>query len=398
MKTELALAIGAALIDALRAQIKFSANILKISSEFRSDNLYKFEKIGTSLVRNSPFCSALEAGHGYCGELSYAGLRVARYLKLSHLSGWYISALYFKGDHLFLLIHEGKLTAMGYYDKVADSFKDLNRKYKGAVIVDPWIYTASRLSEHKQHLKIAESYGVLSFYSDIIVLDSKQIPFTGTPVRKPSMHYEEACVIDFYKFLRANSLDYYIGSTNYAKGASYSEIREEFINASQRYKDLLSLYFFVQSVKSHSSMWIKLFIDDSTKVASINKVIEYLAGCKREDTILRKKDLQFILISFIRICFIPQAESYFQEKNKLARTNTGEALITELQKVKFDFEDKSFSLDFIRNNQVSAYEKLFNFAYGSMLAKPEDIYLDMNKAFIYAEVDKLHLTLKPLTT
>ncbi|RNC76754.1 hypothetical protein DA717_14150 [Piscirickettsiaceae bacterium NZ-RLO2] len=110
---------------------------------------------------------------GYCSEVS----EVATYLgsMLDQLEEpVYLSAIGATG-HEFCLIHQSyelhQQTKRDIF--IADDFKSLSEKKElvNAIIADPWIYKASKLSDYQEHIKSAHDFvGPLvyrSFYGKI---------------------------------------------------------------------------------------------------------------------------------------------------------------------------------------------------------------------------------------
>ncbi|WP_108652714.1 hypothetical protein [Dongshaea marina] len=184
------LAIGSALTTVARLHIKYSVNMVSERQLLRSKrNTYmyheKFQHLDelrkSTVQRPQKIAMALEHSVGCCGELCMICYEIADSYSFELTENLYITNLYtYHGDpesifnHSFLLLHQsGTLNQRVVNSSLRDvpvssSMHTLSRSYQGldnAVIVDPWIYAATPLSELTAHILRAEELGVEECYT-----------------------------------------------------------------------------------------------------------------------------------------------------------------------------------------------------------------------------------------
>ena len=102
------LAFGAALVQTIRTQIKYSENIKSLYEGYEETNFYhaRIKKV-SKLVYSStdPGQAALDSGVGYCDDLCSACLYIAKNLNYLEINNFYLSLLA-TPSHVFILAHD----------------------------------------------------------------------------------------------------------------------------------------------------------------------------------------------------------------------------------------------------------------------------------------------------
>ncbi|AXA34456.1 hypothetical protein [Francisella adeliensis] len=298
------LAIGAALVDTVRSQIKYSfnmdeegqlfdglnrtsiyKNMIKKVFALNNQNLaYTPEEIGKVFLQNKT---------GVCDNLSLACLYIAKGLEKIKTDTFYLS-LMGTPKHVFVLAHCSHdlfhLRSRSW-KKYTNSFKDLASKndLSNAVIIDPWIYKASKLENYNNHLHHAELYSVNDFYNGKIEYINQHIIISSSsPISTIDDKYIEIFneCYEIQKQKLANRRD------SFARGRRFSSVRRSLEFNIQPQQKLTSLrnffinltandhFYNVQWYKSSSAFYkAKKFKHSDRKGKCINSVINYLNNC-----------------------------------------------------------------------------------------------------------------------
>ncbi|ODN41487.1 hypothetical protein [Piscirickettsia litoralis] len=254
------LAIGAALVWAVRRSIKYSENIKSLysgdlyNSSFRRDRKTEINKLRTDYAQSDEYAvKALRTRVGLCAELSTVAVYLGKIIavQIKHEQKVYISKVG-TPKHSFCLIHQSKALFKSIAKRVeAQSLQDLiclRGDLKNAVIVDPWIYKASKLSNYKGHLEHAKLYGVEDFYKGKVTnkVYSKEM-HTKPPKIKitESVHKALECFRLAYKDEKNKLIkNKYI----FAKGRKLASVRKDLDSDIKRRKQLKSLRRFIQQM------------------------------------------------------------------------------------------------------------------------------------------------------
>ncbi|MEY8768802.1 hypothetical protein [Francisella philomiragia] len=151
-------------------------------------------------------------------------------------------------DHFFILAHESKeidIKASIYCTDSYDGFEKLanNEVLKNAIIIDPWVYKATKLEKYIDHLEHTDLYGVKDFYDE----------------------------------QKRNLLENY---SSFSIGRKYNDVRKSLeFNINEHRKILISLKDFINRLKTVSSTWYSGFKHSDRKGDSLEIVIEYLDNC-----------------------------------------------------------------------------------------------------------------------
>ena len=114
------LAIGAALVQTVRSQIKYSENIPALYLGYKNSYLYK-NSMG--LLSRNNYCgynpnelgkSSIDQGVGCCDELSLACMYIAKGLKEIKIDKFYLSLVNVGNKHVFILAHCSKISLIQY--------------------------------------------------------------------------------------------------------------------------------------------------------------------------------------------------------------------------------------------------------------------------------------------
>jgi hypothetical protein len=286
------LAIGSALVETVRSQIKYSPNMCRDGQLFDGltessilmnlvSNFDNFRnKDHTSLKTAKEY---LESRTGLCDGLSLACIYIAKGLEEIKKNTFYLS-LMGTGSHAFVLAHSSRILYNSKklnYKHSVNSLLELSMcsDIYNAVIIDPWIYKATKLKDYLYHLKHAKLYNCEDYYiGDIKCLD---LHITISP-SSPSCIIDNKYICIFNKYYRMQK-DYLLYSReSFARGRRYSSVRKslEYTIKIQLY--LKSFICFLESLKQQCTSWYSFFftknrtdniIDDA--INCINMIIKY---------------------------------------------------------------------------------------------------------------------------
>ncbi|QIV95685.1 hypothetical protein EDC55_10834 [Allofrancisella inopinata] len=239
------LAIGTALVKTVRKYIKYSENIDSLYSGYKKNGfyisrLYKFREL-RSLSPSTPEEEgrvSLELGVGYCGELSFACLYIAQGLKKIKVNTFYLSFMN-TAEHAFILAHTSlKLfnsTSSPEWVYYKDNFHELSidPELSNAVIIDPWIYKATKLSNYLEHLEHAELFQVGDFYDSVIMYGSVHV--TISPKSKiTNINEDYINTFEFFYKEQKQKLDN--KRESFARGRRFRSVRESLEYNIQQYQ------------------------------------------------------------------------------------------------------------------------------------------------------------------
>ena len=232
-----------------------------------------------------------------------------------------------------------------------------------AVIVDPWIYKATKLSNfYEEHFTAAQEFGVESYYSDRHLVRTGCVPddYSFKMSQNKGMLSDEKYKFDTAVFKLIELYNQIYGGNNYIKnnGRSLLDVRKSFDENESYYFNLKSLLEFVQKLFSKSSNYYSgrsCFSPrgEHKKDLCYKILINYLEN-KNESFLYDRKNIKSIFGLSLKLSALIRGKSQPTSKGvgfKVAQTKTACALldIDVIPDSKYAFEQlEGMSLDKFR--------------------------------------------------
>ncbi|MBK2027922.1 hypothetical protein IB643_07130 [Allofrancisella guangzhouensis] len=288
------LAIGAALVQTVRTIIRYSDNMDESGQLFdglKQSHVYEELTSKYPIWRSNPYTpdgvgkKSLELGAGFCDSLSLACLYIAKGLEEIRIGTFYLSIMS-TPTHVFVLAHtsldlfkssSGSSKMWRYYKK---DFEALSNSvgFENAVIIDPWIYKATKLENYLEHLEHARLYQVQDFYdSDIRYLDSV-VHLKISPTTTVSQIHKKYIDI-FTESYKSQKQKLDNKRDTFARGRRFSSVRESLVRNIERgiqQAQITSLTDFFIRLANQSSSWYSGYKHSDRKGKCIRSVITYL--------------------------------------------------------------------------------------------------------------------------
>ncbi|MGJ3495614.1 hypothetical protein ACR9PT_13765 [Piscirickettsia salmonis] len=291
MNSDPLLAIGAALVKAVRKNIKYSENLYspKGVESFYDDRSSKIDSIRENInlfsgqvegVDPATYAKqALDKRIGVCSEVSKIATYLASMLnQLEMEESVYISVIG-PPHHTFCLIHQSyalhQQTTVGVC--IADSLEELseNKELENAVIVDPWLYKASNLIDYKGHIGYAQKFigdSAIEYFNDKIYTEGYSEKLGTT---QPTTIVEKRLLRDFNIAYQEETQKLLDQSEAFAQGRNRSSIDNNLIRDARRWNQIKDLQLFIERLASKSSHWYSCVGYKNRK----NKSYQALIGC-----------------------------------------------------------------------------------------------------------------------
>jgi hypothetical protein len=301
------LAIGAALVQTVRSQIKYSYNMDESGQLFdglTNNYIYNDQYSKHPIYSAEPYTpkgmgkKSLEIRAGLCDSLVLACLYIAEGLEEIKINDFYLSFMA-TDKHVFALAHCSQNLFNSdslEWTKYVDSFEDLSRcrDLSNAVIIDPWIYKASKLEDYSNHLQHAKLYRVSDFYDGQIEYKDQHIEIRSS---SPISIIDDKYINRFNECYTAQKQKLLDSRSSFARGRSRSSVRrsleynvqQQQQQQEQQQEQLTSLrnFFINLTTKDHfynvqwyksspASYKAKKFQHSDQKGKCINTVINYL--------------------------------------------------------------------------------------------------------------------------
>ncbi|QIV94878.1 hypothetical protein [Allofrancisella frigidaquae] len=404
------LAIGAALVQTVRKYIKYSENIELLYSNYKASKFYKKRREEVIQIDNIPGLTytpqgygkvGLELGVGWCDELSLACLYIAQGSKKIRIGTFYLSLIStFK--HTFVLAH----TSLKLFNSTSPDwvyYKDnvhglsIDPELSNAVIIDPWTYKATKLSNYLEHLEHAELFQVRDFFEGTIRYGGVRITISPeSEVTNISEDYVNTFEF-FYKEQQQKLLE---RSDSFARGRKFSSVENslildvnkenenEIVTIQRMYRgyatrkhlqqQLISLIDFFTRLKSKSSYWYSWCLHSDRKGKAINSVILYLERCIDDYRYPGEDKLVKIFIRVMTILPIVRSSNIAPtnlSKENITMTSTAKGLFSlgVVPETKYDFEkytsDVDLKLDWVRD--IRRHRAMDRVRYTALLDKLE---------------------------
>lgn len=318
------LAIGAALVETVRSQIKYSTNMNRegqlfdglTNSKKYNDLYHKFrsQKRKGSYIERAK--KAIDLGSGFCGELARAVLYIADMIDINLSSKVYTTVLFIEPDHSLVLLHTSERINLHPDNSIlCKELNDLqqNPDLKDSVLVDPWIYCAKKSVNINELLVQAESFNVLNYYENDkfkVEINRKGDKSFISSLKNDNSHtnkYQNILDI-FYMFYEEQKQKLASRRDSFARGRRFSSVRNDLILdvyrpyglyenqivkiqsnyrgyltrrniKQQQQQQLISLKDFFTRLNNQSSYWYSHFGHSNTKGTRINETVTYLTGC-----------------------------------------------------------------------------------------------------------------------
>ena len=285
------LAIGAALVDTVRSQIKYSDNMDKRGQLFdglKDSYIYKdlYHKFDYQVRRDSYIeraKKAIDLGAGFCGELARVVLYIADMIDINLSSKVYTTVLFIEPDHALVLLHTSERINLHPDNSIlCKELNDLQKNIdlKDSVLVDPWIYCATKSVNINELLIQAKSFNVLNYYKNNRY--KVKINFRGdksfiSSLKNDNTHtnrYQNILDI-FYMFYEEQKQKLASRRDSFAKGRRFSSVRRSLEYNIQQQQQLNGLRTFFTRLNNQSSSWYGEW-GSNNKGTRINEAINYL--------------------------------------------------------------------------------------------------------------------------
>ncbi|KEI34927.1 hypothetical protein FRA_44c12240 [Francisella sp. W12-1067] len=204
------LALGSALVQSVRTYIPYSQNIDLLNKDYGNTDLCKYNSnllsthwgkycnIGSKGMLYERAKNALNIGVGNCSDLTLACLYIAAIAsEIIKLQGrkFYLSLIQFSGrDHAVALIHQYK---GGIGDDISYELEAIieDKDFDNAIIVDPWIYKATKLSDFALHFDHASLYGVQGNFISTNESETDEIEFMKIDITIPLLPQDKEDIL-----------------------------------------------------------------------------------------------------------------------------------------------------------------------------------------------------------
>ncbi|MCF6764445.1 hypothetical protein L3V82_01585 [Thiotrichales bacterium 19S3-7] len=382
------LAIGAAFVRATRKTIKYSENIEKLYEEHKESLYYYSRKAPVDrayMLQPSPERLAqlsINSGAAYCDGLAAVILYMANMLNLKDKladENVYLSLVTIN-NHTFCILHQSEKLAHSH-GVSANSFDELskNPELKNAVIVDPWIYKATQLSDYKSHIKHADTYGVGHLYNSRIEDCKNCIKINDNLSPKNEKEQEllndfDSAYLDEIELLKQSSSEFAVGRKieSIKKELTIDvktfddELRRKSELRKQLQEPLEDLYKFIEKLKSNSSLWYSGYGHTNRKGQAYQDLLDYIELIKASKKELSQTVLKNILICALRLAPIIRGSDSDKKVSisQLDMTSTAKSLLTNdvIPNTKYKFEAiEGMDLDDLRkiinNSKLNEREK-----------------------------------------
>tara|TARA_R110002167_G_scaffold363929_2_gene584972 strand:+ start:245 stop:1087 length:843 start_codon:yes stop_codon:yes gene_type:complete len=172
---------GSSLSYAVRQMIPYSENIKALIRgrdnspvwNERRDLVYskRSERSSGKFHVDAKLSHILSSGVGYCGEIAYCVVELAK--MIPPLNGeLYATELRFYDSHCFILLHQDRGThdavnSQGFESgEIVKDLKELSEitELRNAVIVDPWVYKSTKLTDWKRHMDHVNTFDASVYY------------------------------------------------------------------------------------------------------------------------------------------------------------------------------------------------------------------------------------------
>ncbi|MCF6766777.1 hypothetical protein L3V86_00145 [Thiotrichales bacterium 19S11-10] len=257
--------IGVGLMFAVRNNLKYSTNTpalyeqVDLSSQYYKKLSQDFRALRSNLnniLHTRKHAElALKYRAGMCDEMG----TVATYLgsmAVNTEEPVYITAL-FTPTHVFCLIHQDEaLAKIDKRQKYVDGLKELSevKSLKNAVIVDPWIYAVTCLSDWEKHIKHAESYDPSGFFSGVITTLGYSEKLSRVEP-SPDNKRLQRIIRDFNTAYNYAKNSIHEGNINSPISIQFDDLKEKLKHDIDRRRTLVSLRNFISRLRNQSSSW-----------------------------------------------------------------------------------------------------------------------------------------------
>ncbi|APC91267.1 MULTISPECIES: hypothetical protein [Francisella] len=299
------LAIGAALVQTVRSQIKYSYNMNDKGQLFdglKDTRMYTDLDLKFDIQRNDRTLTtyikkaqkAIELRAGLCGELVKVALYVADMIKVDIEETIYTSTICLNTskyiNHGFLILHQSEELhrKSDNYEICAkiDEIKNID-SLNNAILVDPWIYCAHKLEDLDNLLETAKNYNVSGYYINTKSIEFNYFGYKSSisSLSKDDSHTNKYYNIlnNFYTYYKEQKQKLLNKGDSFARGRRYSSVRRSLEyniqQQQQQQQQLTSLRDFFTSLKNQSSYWYGHFGHRDNKGFYISNVITYLNTC-----------------------------------------------------------------------------------------------------------------------
>ncbi|OAJ33357.1 hypothetical protein [Piscirickettsia salmonis] len=363
------LAIAAALVSAVRKSIKYSENIKELYADVALSSFkHKRQDKRRSLKEGFSFGGdyarqALAEKVGYCDDLSVVTVHLANLIHIDDFSKpVYISLMTIPG-HRFCLIHQSEKLHLSREDeKLAGGLEELSEdpELENAIIVDPWIYKASKLVDCGKHLSHARTYGVESFYNGSVYSNGHSRCIGNTSERQHLVVEERRVLRDFNLAYQEETQKLADKRSSFAKGRTLREVKAELKDHFYRRKQLKDLKSFIQRLKLQSSFWYSHFGHSNRKGKSYQALIKCIDVAIDKYMDIPDEYLKDIFIKALHVATMVRGNPWCKTfgGRRVQVTKTVASLLSAdvvRRRYPYSFEDiPGISLDGIRKIQVSS--------------------------------------------
>ncbi|ALA26728.1 hypothetical protein AVI51_16555 (plasmid) [Piscirickettsia salmonis] len=402
------LAIGAALVTAVRRNIKYSENLYLLTGNSFFDERYKkvysiregINATSGKIDEQAPSAyakRALDHRVGFCSELSEVSTFLGSMLNKFE-APVYISVIK-TPLHAFCLIHQSsslhQQTKSNVY--ISDNIKELSEKteLENAIIVDTWIYKATKLSNYKSHINYAKEFGKQFDLEECFDGEIKTEGYSeafGTT--QPIKIAEKRLLRDFNLAYQEESRKLFTKETYSTQGRRRNSIDTNLICDSKRWGQLKDLKLFIERIASKSSDWYSS--SSNRKGKSYQALIDSLDFAIQKYMDISNTDLQEIFNRALQLAPIVRGTSSFKNlwgyRNHITKTTEGLLSTDVVPEEYYKFETlpqmNLFEIRNIRSRPISQNEKCT--ALIQWIKKEgadPSFYSDAQKAAAYKAVD-----------
>ncbi|KEI35450.1 hypothetical protein FRA_34c06650 [Francisella sp. W12-1067] len=243
------LAIGAALVETVKFYIPYSVNMVnkgQLFYQYKNTDFYK--KLHNDMVdsRKDPTKlngyieraqAALSMGTANCGRLIAAAMYVSNLIETAYHEEIYVTEIIIEredNNHVVIILHQSELffnlkkVNLSRFSNLESLYAKYENDLRNAIIVDPWIHTAVKLSEVNKLLESAKDYKVEDFYAGVININQK----TKVSTLSQDVNYIEKysyLVNKFEEFYQKQKEKLENGRSSFAQGRRFSSVKNGLI-------------------------------------------------------------------------------------------------------------------------------------------------------------------------
>ncbi|MED7819141.1 hypothetical protein [Francisella sp. 19S2-4] len=299
------------LVAAVRKQIKYSENLHSLYKEnfqssyykHRNDDQFTFrqrtcnfneEYLGFHIVRN-------QIRVGRCLELSVLVCYLSSFMN-SEIGDSYMTMVY-THSHTFCLAHNSKeIHQMSMNMTIAESLTELSQKsnLQQAILVDPWIYKVSKLSDILEYQDTIKTFNVERYFSGSIKKSGYSKMISENYLASLMPQNKRFLEFPMFRSIKDDFNLFYTGRKT-LPDLDIDSIKfglNQDIGRCQRLEDLK---IFIKKLSEKSSFWYSSWFCDDKKGESYKKLIECIDYAQTNHVDIGNDNMRNIFVAALKL-------------------------------------------------------------------------------------------------